>query len=657
METQPSAALRAAVEGERERAISPVGAAFWGFAAVGLGAALHVCIADPPLSIHALVHLAYALFHPLFLGALLAAALAVAGPLLARRARWLAWAAAVLASIAAAALVVPDDLAHFAARVAPGGELWVIATGTLVLALLAPLAWLAGVPLRGRVLRWIGLALALGAAVAEPRVLPGLYPGLHLHGLFVAGVLGASSMRRTPFVVPERRARRAALIAAIVGGLASVLIPAPLGVRSSLARHGGALLPILPWPAPAASYAVTTSDWYRPAAERRELPPSDVPRPVAHPVVILITIDCLRADVMDRDDTRAQLAALRQLAERGAYFARAHAPGSMTVTTLTSVFTGTLFSQQRWEELPGGGGIWPHADRHVHFPELLSAAGVRTINIPGTNWIVERYGIVRGFDVEEHRPAAHRIDNDRWIHSVDSVPRLMEELSELEDEQPAFLYAHMMDPHRPYTAGGRRATPWDSYLAELARVDSQIGRLVRFLRASDLDERTYLIVTADHGEGFHEHGSTAHAYGLYQELIHVPLIVVGPGIAPRRDETLVGLMDLGPTILDLFGEPAPAQFVGQSLLPSMMGRPAELTRPVLAETRLMRALIRPDGIKVIRDVHRGTLEVYDLDTDPGEQHDLVDDLTPAMEEAIGELDAFYEAHQLREGGYEPPLRN
>ncbi len=639
------------------RTISAPGAAFWGFAAVGVGGAVHAALLDLPTSWRALAHLAYALFHPLFLGSVLAAALAVAEALLSRRGRWPRALAATLGSLAAAALVIPDELANFAARLAPGRELLVVSAGTLVFALLPPLAWLAGTPLRRRGWRWLGLALALAAAVAEPHVLTALYPGMHLYGLWMAGVLGASAMCRPAVVLSARTVRRAAGVGALVGALASVVIPAPLGVRSSLGRDGGALLPFLPWPMPQWSGAVTTSDWYRPASERRAAPPSDLPRPATHPLVILITIDSFRADVLDRADTRGHLPVMTRLRQRGVYFAHAHAPGSMTVATLTSIFSGTLFSQQRWENMPGGGGMWPHADRHVRFPELLREAGVRTVNVPGTNWIVERYGIVRGFEVEEHRPAEHRIDNARWIHSVDSVPRLMTELSELDDDQPAFLYTHFMDPHGPYTAAGRRPTRWESYVAELARADAQLGRLVRYLERTGLDERAYLFVTSDHGEGFREHGATEHAYGLYEELIHVPLVVVGPGLSPHENATLVSLTDLGPTILDIFGEPTPPQFVGQSLLPLLMGCEVELTRPVLAETRLMRALVRPDGIKVIRDIRRRTLEVYDLEKDPAEQDDRVDHLTTDMEAAIGELDAFFEVHQLREGGYEPPLRN
>lgn len=653
---EPPPAEPPAREPSREASEAAAGAAFWGFSAVSLGAAVHVALADPPTSGRAIAHVLYAAFHPLVLGAVLAGALALAAPRLRARPRWMRAIAAIVASVLAAASVVPDELTGFAARVAPGFEIAVVSAGTLAFGLLAPLAWIVGTPLRRAPLRWLGLALAAVAGIVEPRVLGGLYAGLHLYGLWLAGVFGASAMCGTRVVLPAR-VRYLAAAGAVVGALASVLIPAPLSVRSSLARDGGFLLPMLPWPAPPPGDRPTPDYWTRPESQRRPAPASVLERPVANPVVVLITIDCMRADVLDRRDTRGQLPTLTRMAERGVYFADAHAPGSMTVVTLTSVFTGTMYSQQRWEESVGPPGLWPRADRHVHFPQLLQDAGVHTVNIPGTNWLVADYGIVRGFEIEQYRPPSRPAEgNNRWIHSVDAVPRLIEALGALEPNQPAFLYAHFMDPHSPYIMGGRLETPFESYVAELARVDGQLARLTSYLERSRLAERTYLFVTADHGEGFREHGRREHAYGLYEELIQVPLLVTGPGLTPRRDETLVSLTDLGPTILDLFGQPTPGQFVGQSLLPLMLGQPAELTRPVLAETALIRSLVRPDGIKVIRDLRRGTLELYDLSADPAERHDRVDEMTPAMREAVGALDAYYEIHQLREGGYEPPLR-
>jgi arylsulfatase A-like enzyme len=165
-----------------------------------------------------------------------------------------------------------------------------------------------------------------------------------------------------------------------------------------------------------------------------------------------------------------------------------------------------------------------------------------------------------------------------------------------------------------------------------------------------------LIVSSDHGEAFGDHGTHEHAKSLYEELTHVPLFVASPVVAPRKVEDRVSLVDLGPTILDLFGLDAPAAFLGQSLVPLLAGGSATLTRPIFAEGRLRRALTLPDGTKVIEDLRRKTVEVYDLASDPKETRNLFDVEPARGDAALAALRAFFAAHTRTEGGYEPPFK-
>lgn len=620
---------------------------------MAVGSALGIALRHPPLALSHWLHVAYAAGHLLFIGGLLAALLWLSARLGLRGRRKNA--AAFVLATASSAIVIPAELESFAARVGPGAELAIVAAGTLLAGGLAVAAWALGRRLR-RV--WVAtVAIAFAAALAEPFVLPGLYAGLHLYGLVLASLFAAGG--RCGEREERPRAQRIAFGVAALVALGSIAIPAPAAVRSALARDGGVLLTLLPWPAAELASTgprVREDVWLRPAGKREPVPPTDLERPAA-PVVVLVSIDALRADLIRRDDTRPHLPNLVALAEEGVDFTNAHAPGSMTVNTLTTIFTGTLFSQQRWERGTRWRHLWPLRDPTPRFPELLTDAGVRTIHHPASDWMIDEFGVARGFAVEHYEPPSEpREGSRRWNHSDDLFPRMIASLESLGPEQPAFLYAHWMDPHGPYTRGGVKETDFLSYLAEAEHADRHLGEIRAAIDEAGLAERTFFIVTADHGEGFGERGRTQHAYGLYEELIHVPLVITGPGIEPGTEERLVSLVDLGPTILDVFAQPTPGRMVGQSLLPWLHGRDAELTRPVLAETRLMRSLLTPSGIKVIRDLRRGTLEIYDLNVDPGETEDRVGEPTAEMEAAVAFLDRFFEVHQLRDGGYEPPYR-
>ena len=179
-----------------------------------------------------------------------------------------------------------------------------------------------------------------------------------------------------------------------------------------------------------------------------------------------------------------------------------------------------------------------------------------------------------------------------------------------------------------------------------------MARVWTVLRQRFVD-RGVLIVSADHGEAFGEHATFQHTKTLYEELVRVPLLVRGPGIVPRAIEERVGLIDLGPTILDLFGVETPAAFEGQSLVPLLEGRQVSLDRPLILEGRLRRAMYAEGGLKVIEDDRRKTVEVYDLARDPGELANLFDQDPGRSDPAVAALRAFFAAHRAKRAGYRP----
>jgi arylsulfatase A-like enzyme len=216
------------------------------------------------------------------------------------------------------------------------------------------------------------------------------------------------------------------------------------------------------------------------------------------------------------------------------------------------------------------------------------------------------------------------------------------------------LHTHLSDPHAPYNLGKRRGSEYERYLAEVRLVDDGLRRLLASIEQFKLTARTILIVQADHGEAFGEHNSKTHGTTLYDEALRVPLLILAPGVSARRIDDLVTTMDLGPSILDLFGVPTPGYFMGQSLVAYMKGGSPRLTRPVLAENRLQQALILPNGLKVIYDTRTRIAELYDLLSDPEETNDLSDD-TERLREPLLTLKTFFDVHRYRDHGYEPPF--
>jgi arylsulfatase A-like enzyme len=117
-----------------------------------------------------------------------------------------------------------------------------------------------------------------------------------------------------------------------------------------------------------------------------------------------------------------------------------------------------------------------------------------------------------------------------------------------------------------------------------------------------------------------------------------------PNVAPRRVSEIVSLVDLGPTVLDLMGLPAPGSNMGESLTPFLRGESPKLTRPLFAERRHAQALLFPDGIKAILNWQKGTEEIYDLGRDPNETRNLCDELGPECEARLDVLRAFFLIH-------------
>jgi arylsulfatase A-like enzyme len=189
-----------------------------------------------------------------------------------------------------------------------------------------------------------------------------------------------------------------------------------------------------------------------------------------------------------------------------------------------------------------------------------------------------------------------------------------------------------MDPHDQYRSHEPEIPPWgkgirDRYDGEVTFTDKYVGKLLDFIAARPWGARTAIVVSADHGEAFGEHGQYSHGFELWENLVRVPLFFVVPGAAPRRIDAPTSAIDLAPTILDLFGLPPEPSFEGESLVPELYGAPPPdrdvvLDLPVTSDSDRRRAIVHGHR-KLIAFGDDKMFELFDLDADPTEEHPIL----------------------------------
>jgi len=537
---------------------------------------------------------------------------------------------------------------------------WIVLYGVALMAAPAVAAFLE----RRRYLRLIPLAVALIALALEQLVLPDDYFDFHgitgLGAVLVGGIaLGPRALRCGRRLAASAKGR-IVLVAITTFALLGVVAPPPNAVRCELFRQPCALAPwvlaTVLWQPPRlhAPVTPTASRWLEDRSHAAPLAPTSGSALPPDAVVLLVTVDALRPDVVLDPANKGRFPTFARLEREGVDFSHASAPGTQTGVSLTTLFSSRYSSELFWQSYGEGLARHPYAaqDPAPRFPALLAENGVVTTTFASVPFLTGRFGTARGFDEETVLGK-----NAVGAPARRLTRALLDRLSRAETGRH-FLYAHFLDPHAPAHAPSRAqstATRYSGYLDRIGEVDLRLGQLLEFLE-QHFGDRWALFVTADHGEAFGDHQTTDHGKTLYEELEHVPLLARSPRFPSRRVDERVGLIDLGPTILDLFGVPTPATFEGESVAPLLFGRTEVLTRPILAEARFKRSLTEPDGLKVIEDLRRKLVEVYDLARDPHETRNIFD-VDPARSDlALAELRTFFTVHARHDPGYAPPYK-
>jgi arylsulfatase A-like enzyme len=362
--------------------------------------------------------------------------------------------------------------------------------------------------------------------------------------------------------------------------------------------------------------------------------------------LLLISLDTLRADHVgaygcDLPTTPA----IDRLAAEGTLFEQTISAYPSTPASHMTMLTGTY---------PSVHGVVGPSDRLGRIPtlaELLAARGYETAAVTEDGMLVAGAGFSRGVGYYRENRSTSIWDASGQVDVT--FPAALRWLEAHRGEK-FFLFVHTYQVHEPYSPppafnlfttyrqDGREvpiteATPLatrdrHAYAGEVRYVDSELERLLDGLAALGEAARTLVVVTSDHGEEFWEHGWKAHDESLYDEVLRVPLVLRAPGLVPAgvRVPVQVSLVDLAPTLLDLLGVPAPASMQGVSLVPLLHDprAPALAARAVFAEltkrrknTRLVAA--RTAAFKwIFHEPPDVPVQVFDLQADPGERHDI-----------------------------------
>jgi choline-sulfatase len=369
--------------------------------------------------------------------------------------------------------------------------------------------------------------------------------------------------------------------------------------------------------------------------------PAPSPSPVPRPNIVLVVVDTLRADHLPfMGYPRDTAPFLNSLAARGVVFERALSTSGWTVPAVGSIFTslypqqhGMVLGLKRIEHAKGRDqkvGSLPTAVRTL--PQVLRRSGYQTLGVIDNVILSPRRGFDRGFDrFVVTRNGGAEVVGERVLAWKDKI----------DPARPYFLFLHYNDPHHPYL----RREPWFTQFArdgkvkdmeaqQVAAYDSEVRWLDDHLRALHeklgWDRNTVVVLTADHGEEFLDHGSDGHSSGLYGELLNVPLLVWESGgrYGPRRIPEAVSHVDILPTLRAIAGLPAEPTDMGKSLLPLLAeGRGGDPRRTLFAH-------IRPWGNPDINAVVEGRWklilypdgrrELFDVSADPRETTNLAE---------------------------------
>ncbi len=398
----------------------------------------------------------------------------------------------------------------------------------------------------------------------------------------------------------------------------------------------------------------------------------------ARPNVILLSIDTLRADHLSSygygRDTAPKIR--EWFEEPGVIFDNTVAAATTTGPSHMTMFTSLMPTVHGIAARPGVRTPAP-----LTIAEVLRANGFVTGAITEDGPLHALWGFSRGFDsYAENKSSDVMLPEGHIAATFGKAERWLR----LHADKPFFLFLHTFEVHYPYTPPARYAALFGNpervaglpaeyapelYDREIRHTDDQLDSFLRKVKGAGLLDNTIFIVTSDHGEEFLEHGFIGHGGDLHPEVLHVPLLMRGPGIRGRRRiDAPVGHTDMMPTILSLLEVDSPTVMMGRDLAAVVRGESDTIPEaPLYSEAWYQTAMlaggrtrrldqpaiaVRRGNHKVIRKNRPGgggfDYQYFDLSKDPHELSDLLDAAPNAVAggKEFAELRGLLAAYEL-----------
>jgi arylsulfatase A-like enzyme len=381
------------------------------------------------------------------------------------------------------------------------------------------------------------------------------------------------------------------------------------------------------------------------------------PPAARRPDIVLVTIDALRADHLSSYGYQQFTSpAIDAFARRAARFTNAIAQAPYTKASIASIMTGQYPSAHKTvtasvpfpETMTGHLTTAPIVtdvlpSSMTTLAEALRATGYQTLGFTANPFLIEAFGFARGFDRFRFYPGTDFARGERLVADAVDAAR------DADGRRPLFTRVHFMEPHSPYTpppltAGMFRVggspqpipsqvsipgwllpgSPRDlrpyvaAYDDDISAVDAAVDTLLRELRTMRGWRDTIVVLTADHGEQFLDHGGWEHGSNLHDELIRVPLVIQAPSSPAGVIDAQVQLIDLFPTLLELAGAPLPATS-GRAL--EVLWDPKSPSHPAMSEIVGVQSTLREEGFKLIA-FPSGQAQLFNLARDPHEKVDV-----------------------------------
>ncbi len=360
-------------------------------------------------------------------------------------------------------------------------------------------------------------------------------------------------------------------------------------------------------------------------------------RAATRPNIILITLDSVRADRMGFLGSKAGLTSnLDRLARQSMVFEQAYSQTPLTVVSHATILSGTYPQTHRVTEF--GARLAPTLP---FIPDLLQVRGYQTAAFVGTIALDPKNGLAPGFDRgftlydAGFRPPQRGLEKTSADRPAAQVVARANAWLARDLKQPFFVWVHLNDPQ------SASAPP---YNAAVAAADAAVGKLIAALRTAKLYDDALIMIASDHGQSLGAHGEETHGVFLYDETVHVPLLLKFPHNqnAGKRVTARARLVDVAPTILEIAGVPIPSQMQGQSLLRIAK---TNADQPVYSISNFPQQAFGWSSLESWRAgkylyIKAPKPELYDLAADPGATHNLAQTSKATLETIAGQLDAF-----------------